>query len=211
MVDQSAAQTAGPAHCPWCSAELPSDATDNCPSCGATLVGEAEAALPGVTAIDPEAIVRNARMPTAPRRSRLLSWFGGEDTTPDEAPPNPGSLAPPPPEVRREILRLELEAEVANLQAEADSIVAEAAVDAGEDSIPSVGVDISDAAAETDGSFPAAANPAPAATHEPDVSTDGSAPAGASTSEASPSEASPTEDESKPDPDETTEGTNAPA
>ena len=139
MVDQTAAQTAGPAHCPWCSAELPPDAVETCPSCGATLVGETEAtALPGVTAIDAEAIVRNARMPTAPRRSRLLSWFGGEDTAPDEAPAPPGSLAPPPPDVRREILRLELEAEVANLQAEADSISAEAAVEADEEGEPTI-------------------------------------------------------------------------
>ena len=139
MVDQTAAQTADPAHCPWCSAELPSVAVERCPSCGATLVGENEAALPGVTAIDAEAIVRNARTPVAQRRSRLLSWFGGEDTTPDEAPAPPGSLAPPPPDVRREILRLELEAEVANLQAEADSITAEAAVDAGDEGVTVVG------------------------------------------------------------------------
>jgi hypothetical protein len=164
MVDQSAAPSAGPAHCPWCSAELPSDATEHCPSCGATLHGESEAsALPGVTAIDAEAIVRNARMPTAPRRSRLLSWFGGEDTVPDDAPAPPGSLAPPPPDVRREILRLELEAEVANLQAEADSIVAEAAVDAGEEGASLLAVGESEEAEETpadatvDGSEPAEA------------------------------------------------------
>ena len=134
MVDQPAAQPSDDAaHCPWCSAALPSDAVDTCPSCGAKLHGETDAALPGVTAIDADAIVRNARMPTSPRRSRLLSWLGGEDTTPDEAPAPPGSLAPPPPNVRREILRLELEAEVANLQAEADSIVAEAEVEAREE------------------------------------------------------------------------------
>src|SRR5919198_1747552 len=136
MVDQTAAQTADPAHCPWCSAELPSIAVERCPSCGATLVGENEAALPGVTAIDAEAIVRNARMPVAQRRSRLLSWFGGEDTTPDEAPAPPGSLAPPPPDVRREILRLELEAEVANLQAEADSILADEQAETSEGAAP---------------------------------------------------------------------------
>jgi hypothetical protein len=157
MVDQPAAQTAGPNHCPWCSAELPPEAVENCPSCGATLVGESEAALPGVTAIDAEAIVRNARMPTAQRRSRILSWFGGEDTTPDEAPAPPGSLAPPPPDVRREILRLELEADIANLQAEADSIVADAALEAGEEGVaavngetPAEGADVDQAAEDAD-------------------------------------------------------------
>ena len=157
MVDQPAAQTAGPNHCPWCSAELPPEAGENCPSCGATLVGESEAALPGVTAIDAEAIVRNARMPTAQRRSRILSWFGGEDTTPDEAPAPPGSLAPPPPDVRREILRLELEADIANLQAEADSIVADAALEAGDEGVaavdgeaPADGADVTEAAEAAD-------------------------------------------------------------
>jgi hypothetical protein len=183
MVDQSAAQTAGPAHCPWCSAELPSEATEHCPSCGATLVGEAEAALPGVTAIDPEAIVRNARMPTTPRRSRLLSWFGGEDTEPDESPAPPGSLAPPPPDVRREILRLELEAEVANLQAEADSITAEAAVEAGDEGIVAIGAEAEEG--ETDAASEAAA-PVEAssdATVVPEGPTDGSASDGSQPTE----------------------------
>jgi hypothetical protein len=40
-----------------------------------------------------------------------------------------GALAPPDLDVRREILRLELEAEVANLQAEADALMAEATVE----------------------------------------------------------------------------------
>ena len=45
------------------------------------------------------------------------------------APADTGALAPPDADVRREILRLELEAEVANLQAEADALRAEAAVE----------------------------------------------------------------------------------
>jgi hypothetical protein len=179
MVDQSAAQTAGPAHCPWCSAELPSVVAERCPSCGATLVGENEAPLPGVTAIDAEAIVRNARMPTAQRRSRLLSWFGGEDTTPDEAPAPPGSLAPPPPDVRREILRLELEAEVANLQAEADSIVAEAAVEAGDEGVDVVGGDAVAGEASTEDA---------ASSEETSTPTDGSEPGEASTASDEPTE-----------------------
>ena len=131
MADQPAAEAAPSSlHCPWCSAELPSASAEKCPSCGAMLIGETEAALPGVTAIDADAIIRNARAPTPQRRSRLLSWISGEDGGEEEAPAPPGSLAPPPPEVRREMLRLELEAEVANLQAEADSIVSEAEVEA---------------------------------------------------------------------------------
>ena len=41
----------------------------------------------------------------------------------------PQAIAPPDLEVRREILRLELEAEIADKQAEADSILADAAVE----------------------------------------------------------------------------------
>jgi hypothetical protein len=176
MVDQPPAQPAGGAsHCPWCSAELPSDAVERCPSCDATLHGETEAALPGVTAIDADAIVRNARMPTSPRRSRLLSWLGGEDATPDEAPAPPGSLAPPPPAVRREILRLELQADIANLQAEADSIVAEAEVEAREEG--------------GEASAPNAAEVAPTE----DGSTNGAAAAGATTATATDDEPQVTE------------------
>jgi hypothetical protein len=117
------------ARCPWCSAELSGVASASCPSCGATLV-EPDASVPGVNALDAEAISRNARLATPIRRSRLLSWITGEDDSEDEAPAPPGSLAPPPPDVRREIARLELQAEYANLQAEAESIVSQAEAEA---------------------------------------------------------------------------------
>jgi hypothetical protein len=125
MTEQPASSPARPI-CPWCSTELPSAAVTDCPSCGAILVGEPEAAVPGVTAIDAEAIVRNARTPVPERRSRLLGWITGDDG-PDTAPPAPpGSLEPPPPAVRREMLRMELEAEVAELQAEVGALASEA-------------------------------------------------------------------------------------
>ena len=60
-----------------------------------------------------------------------MSWISGEYTE-EEKPAPPGSLAPPPPEVRREMLRLEIAAEVANLQAEAGAMAAEAAIESGE-------------------------------------------------------------------------------
>jgi hypothetical protein len=86
--------------------------------------------VPGVNALDAEAISRAARLTTPIRRSRLLSWITGEDDFEDEAPAAPGSLALPPPDVRREMVRLELQAEYANLQAEAESIVSEAEAEA---------------------------------------------------------------------------------
>jgi hypothetical protein len=117
--------------CPWCSANYTGD-PDTCPSCGAALAVDpsTDPALPGLTAIDAAAIVR-AKTPVARPRNRLLSWISGE--YPDEAPSatEAGALAPPDPNVRREMLRLELEAEVANLQAEAGALMAEATFEGG--------------------------------------------------------------------------------
>ncbi|HET9344340.1 MAG TPA: hypothetical protein VFO05_01460 [Candidatus Limnocylindrales bacterium] len=115
--------------CMWCSSILPSDSEVNCPTCGATLIGEGDNQVPGVTAIDAAAIIRGTRETKPQRRSRLMSWISGEYPEEDKPAP-PGSLSPPPAEVRREMLRLELEAQVANLQAEAGAMAAEQAVEA---------------------------------------------------------------------------------
>lgn len=115
--------------CPWCSAELATDAT-TCASCGAILTSDEEQDLPGLTAVD-LAVLRIERRP--PQRSRLLKWISGE--YPDDAltegalEADAKALEPPDPAVQREILRLELEAEVANLQGEADSMRADAMVE----------------------------------------------------------------------------------
>ena len=115
MVDETQSSGGSAASvCPWCSATYEGN-PDDCPSCGATLTGDSatDAALPGLTAVDAAAIVR-AKTDVPRSRSRLLSWISGD--YPDEAasPAEAGALAPPDVEVRREILRLELEAEVAN-------------------------------------------------------------------------------------------------
>ena len=130
MVDDTPPEATSAEHiCPWCSATYAGD-PETCPSCGAALAVDpaTDTALPGLTAIDAAAIVR-AKTPVPRPRNRLLSWISGE--YPDEVPTatEATALAPPDVEVRREMLRLELEAEVANLQAEADSLMAEAAVE----------------------------------------------------------------------------------
>jgi len=81
-----------------------------------------------VTAIDHEALLRTSREPR-PQRNRILSWLSGEYVEETATPAEPQAIAPPDLEVRREILRLELEAEIADKQAEADSILADAAVE----------------------------------------------------------------------------------
>jgi hypothetical protein len=134
MLDEATTGGSMPApRCNWCSAVLPSDHEVTCPSCGATLLGDGDTSVPGLTAIDAEAILRNARAAKAKPRSRLLGWISGEyDEDGQSAAAAPGSLAPPPAEVRREMLRLELEAQVANAQAEVESLAADAAVETGQ-------------------------------------------------------------------------------
>src|SRR5512143_714983 len=112
--------------CPWCSAALTPDATV-CPSCGANLVAEGDPSVPGVTAIDAAALVRSKATPQS--RNRLLSWISGEYQTDVPSKAEAQAIAPPDDDVRREILRLELEAHVASLQAEADAIRSEAAAE----------------------------------------------------------------------------------
>jgi hypothetical protein len=116
--------------CPWCSAEVPAGRAA-CPACGANLVETGESTVPGLTAIDAEAVLRNVRATVAPpRRNRILSLITGEIGDEDLAPSgSPTALAPPPPEVRREMLRMEIAAELSNLNAEADAIAADEAVD----------------------------------------------------------------------------------
>ncbi len=150
--------------CPWCSARLPPGTGDTCPSCGATLTSSGETQVPGVTAIDPQAVLRGVRSSTAPRRSRLLSFITGEVEDEFQETGNTQALAPPEDDVRREILRMAVAAELADLTAEAGAMAADDAVESGADRIEPIVVS---GAAE-------AAPVAPAATQDsgaPDVPT----------------------------------------
>lgn len=133
MLDDAKTDESLPApHCNWCSAELPSDHEVTCPSCGATLLGDGDPSVPGLTAIDAEAILRGARAAKAKPRGRLLSWISGDyDEGAATVAATPGSLGPPTGDVRREMLRLEIEAQLTNAQAEAEAIAADAAIEEG--------------------------------------------------------------------------------
>ena len=116
---------AGP-HCPWCSAALASDDLATCPSCGAQLNAPAEADVPGVTSIDVKALAWKQGGP--PRRSRILSWISGEgEDLPDASGAPQAAVEPPSLAVRREMLRLELEAEGITLPHDAEPPAAEEA------------------------------------------------------------------------------------
>lgn len=130
MVDET--QPGGgstPSICPWCSASYTGSPTA-CPSCGASLTEGPSTSepVPGITAIDAAAIVRS-KDPVKKSRRGLLSWISGEYPEEITTKAEAGAIAPPDAAVRREILRLELEAEVANLQAEADALKADVAVE----------------------------------------------------------------------------------
>ena len=116
---------AGP-HCPWCSAPLPSSDLEACPACGAQLNSAAEAEVPGVTTIDVAALAWKSGGP--PRRGKILSWISGEtDDAPDFSGASASAVEPPSPAVRREMLRLELEAEGITLPHDAEPSAAEEA------------------------------------------------------------------------------------
>jgi hypothetical protein len=111
--------------CPWCSAPLSVTDPDTCPSCGAALRLEGEQQLPGLTSVDAQAIARAKSPPK--KRSRLLSWLTGESDDEIYRPGDSQAVAFPDLDVRREMLKLEIAADLANLQAEADSILSDAA------------------------------------------------------------------------------------
>jgi hypothetical protein len=128
MSDDLAASSPETTRCPWCSTPAPAGAT-TCSSCGAALVASAEGSVPGVTSIDAEAVLRG-RSNVRPRGG-ILGMLSGETGDTVEAPSaaEMSSLAPPPVDVRMEMMRLELDAERQRLEAEAAGMAADAVVD----------------------------------------------------------------------------------
>jgi hypothetical protein len=113
--------------CPWCSAPISSLDASDCPACGAHLHEEVSTDVPGVTAVDPE-VLRSAG---SPRKVTLT--FGSLFVRDDDGIPPPSeaempALAQPDLEVRREMVRLELDARLAALQAEVRMLESEGEV-----------------------------------------------------------------------------------
>ena len=107
-------------HCPWCSVLLPEPGVEHCPACGAALtaVPDSPAEIKGVTTLDTEAILRARSEVSKPRYGRLMSLITGEVTVDTTTPAAAEVFAPPPEDVRREMLRLEAEARQADHVAE---------------------------------------------------------------------------------------------
>jgi hypothetical protein len=119
--------------CPWCSASIPAGATV-CPSCGDSVVPSTTADIPGVTVIDSiaeshedEGLVPDAIDP--------LSWLsaGRGSRVGSEA-----AVQPPSDEVRREMRRMELEAEIDNAGRSVMNPTGDEAIDVGMPSVEAV-------------------------------------------------------------------------
>jgi hypothetical protein len=137
-----------------------------CPSCGAKLLDDAAADIPGVTQIDPAA---TAPRPT-PRSRGLIGWLSGDFET-TESDSDRAGVEPPTDAVKQEMLRLEMEALKTELEAEAaereaaDREAADADVASDADVAPDADV------GETAGADAPTRNDA-AATGEPEVGAD---------------------------------------
>lgn len=114
--------------CPWCSATVPAEAT-TCPSCGASLRDAAEGDILGVTQVDPAAAARARRI----RSPRAIAAFLGVGDGPIEDEPV-GKVEPPSDEVLQEMLRLELAALDAEIEAKSKEAAAQQALPAMDDS-----------------------------------------------------------------------------
>jgi hypothetical protein len=110
--------------CPWCSATVPVEAV-TCPSCGASLRDAADGDILGVTQVDPAAVVRTKRI-----GSRNIAAFLGVGDGPDDEE-STGKVEPPSEAVKREMLRLELAAIDAEIEAKAQAAAAQAAMESG--------------------------------------------------------------------------------
>ncbi len=178
------------ARCPWCSAPIASPEDVTCGACGATLHGDAAIEIPGVTAID----VQHAMRARAPRKSRgsLGSLFrSGDDAIPPATESELPAVAMPDPEVRREMLRLQLEAELADLTARAAALAAERGIP-----MPVIPATVSEPAAELDMAAPTAGTAGAAATVGTTPSPDADGAATATTTPAP--DATPPEDDARP-------------
>jgi hypothetical protein len=159
--------------CPWCSAPVASPDDVTCEACGATLRGDAAVEIPGVTAVD----TLHASRAAAPRRVRGTFgalFVGGDD---EISPPSEAELpaiAMPDAEVRREMLRLRMDAELADLTARAAALAAERGI-----------------------ALPASPDVVP----EPDATQDTAAPPPAATGEPSPAGQTPVPDGTPPEED----------
>jgi hypothetical protein len=177
--------------CQWCSAPLPAADLETCPSCGATLSSAPDTGeIRGVTTLDTEAILRSRSEASRPRR-RLLSFITGEEPVELGGPEEAESLAPPDDAVRREMLRLQLEAERADLEAESIANKTDVVLDEGID-LATLGDEAADEElADVQAAQAGMPVPAPAPGHAPTAVPASSPPAPTGAADDAPAPAAP--------------------
>jgi hypothetical protein len=123
--------TASSISCPWCSTVSPAG-TATCPSCGAALVASGDGTVPGVTSVDPEAVLRAKG---GKSRGGILGFLSGEtgDTVDMPTAEELQSTAPPNADVQIEMMRLELEARRQRIEAEAGELQGEYVIEEAEE------------------------------------------------------------------------------
>jgi hypothetical protein len=95
--------------CPWCSTPIPASASA-CPNCGALVEGSVVSEIPGVTVVDSSATLgeNEGLVPDFMDPQAILG------AGPDIGPVNEEAILPPSDEVRMEMRKMELEAEIEN-------------------------------------------------------------------------------------------------
>jgi hypothetical protein len=98
--------------CPWCSTRV-APGVARCPNCGAALHEEDAVEIPGVTQVDPRsAALHDERPPTG----GIIGWLSGE-YAPDPTDAERASVEPPSAAVQQEMIKLEVRAIQAELEA----------------------------------------------------------------------------------------------
>ena len=146
------------ARCPWCSAPAAGPDAVTCGSCGATLHGDVAIEVPGVTAIDGQHVSR-ASAPRKVRRTFGSLFVGGDTAIPPPTEAELPALAMPDADVRREMLRIRLDAELADLTARVEALAAERGLP----------MPVVPGAEREEEPAPASVAPEPAAAMEPDA------------------------------------------
>jgi hypothetical protein len=108
--------------CHWCSSPIAPGATV-CPKCGAAAEGTVPGDIPGLTTIDPRA--PRGTLPDAVPNP--IEWLRAGH----QADANSGAYHAPSEEVRREMRKMELEAEILNAGTSLIDAVSGEALDAG--------------------------------------------------------------------------------
>ena len=109
--------------CHWCSTPIPPEATA-CPKCGAAVEGAVVTDIPGLTTIDPKA-PRGALPDALPNPIDWLLTGNKNEAANEEA------FRVPSDEVRREMRKLELEAEILNAGTEVMNPAGDSSLDVG--------------------------------------------------------------------------------